>query len=87
MLPLRAQEVGKYFKTVAQGITEVANPFYQRDIEDIAPGSGAIIQKGIEKVAVYRDPAGETHAFRAECPHLGCLVQAGPPHFLNMCCT
>ena len=62
----------------------MVNPFYQRDIEDIAPGSGAVIQKGIEKVAVYKDPAGETHAFRAECPHLGCLVQAGPSPYCNM---
>ena len=64
------QEAGEYFTTVAKALSEVVNPTYQRDIEDIVPGCGAILQKGLEKVAVYKDETGETHAFRAACPHL-----------------
>ena len=45
------------------------------DIEDMAPDSGATIQKGLRKVAVYKDPEGKKHAFSALCPHLGCLLQ------------
>ena len=29
---------------------------------------------GFQKIAVYRDPKGETHRLSATCPHLGCIV-------------
>ena len=45
------------------------------DIEDMAPESGAVIQKGLRKVAMYKDADGKKHAFSALCPHLGCLLQ------------
>jgi Rieske Fe-S protein len=41
---------------------------------EIAPGSGAVIQSGLQKIAVYRDDQGETHECSASCPHLGCVV-------------
>lgn len=43
-------------------------------VQEIKPDSGAVVREGIKKVAVYRDPQGEIHAFSAVCPHLGCLV-------------
>lgn len=60
---------------MVQGLTENLNPFYLQDIEDMKPCSGAVVQKGLEKVAVYVDEQGGKHAYRAVCPHLGCLVQ------------
>jgi glycine/D-amino acid oxidase-like deaminating enzyme/nitrite reductase/ring-hydroxylating ferredoxin subunit len=42
---------------------------------EIAPGSGAIVRRGLEKLAVYRDHEGELHECLAACPHLGCIVQ------------
>jgi glycine/D-amino acid oxidase-like deaminating enzyme/nitrite reductase/ring-hydroxylating ferredoxin subunit len=42
--------------------------------EEIAPGSGAVMRKGLVKVAVYRDPEGRIHSRSAICPHLGCIV-------------
>ena len=45
------------------------------DIEDMAPDSGAVIQKDVRKMAVYKDAVGNTHAYSAVCPHLGCLLQ------------
>jgi len=42
--------------------------------DEIAPGSGAIVRKGLEKIAVYRDPQGKLHERNAACPHLGCVV-------------
>jgi len=42
--------------------------------EEIKPGSGAVLRRGLTKVAVYRDPKGETHTCSAICPHLGCVV-------------
>lgn len=40
----------------------------------IEKASGAVIQKGVEKLAVYKDEKGEIHEFSAVCPHLGCVV-------------
>ena len=42
--------------------------------DDIAPGTGAVLRQGLTKVAVYKDPQGQTHACSATCPHLGCVV-------------
>jgi len=41
----------------------------------IAPGSGAVIQRGLRKVACYRDPSGSLIERSAVCPHLGCIVR------------
>jgi hypothetical protein len=45
-----AQEVASVTKTVTEGYAELANPLYQRDIEDIVPGEGAVVQRGVQKV-------------------------------------
>jgi glycine/D-amino acid oxidase-like deaminating enzyme/nitrite reductase/ring-hydroxylating ferredoxin subunit len=42
--------------------------------EEIAPGAGAIVRRGIAKVAVYRDEDGTLHERSALCPHLGGIV-------------
>ncbi len=44
-------------------------------VEEIKPGEGAIISRGLRKVAAYRDPQGEVHEFSAVCRHLGCIVK------------
>ncbi|HYJ79880.1 MAG TPA: FAD-dependent oxidoreductase [Longimicrobiaceae bacterium] len=45
-----------------------------KSTDEIAAGSGAILQKGLTKVAAYRDPAGVLHERVANCTHLGCIV-------------
>ena len=47
-------------------------------VDEIARDSGAIVRRGLEKIAVYRDPNGALHACHAACPHLGCIVQWNP---------
>ena len=42
--------------------------------DEIPPGRGAVVRRGLSKVAVYRDDNGRAHACSAVCPHLGCLV-------------
>lgn len=42
--------------------------------EEIAPGEGAVVRRGIAKVAVYRDEEGTLHERSAVCPHLGGVV-------------
>ena len=45
---------------------------------DVRPGSGAIVRRGLEKIAVYRDEQGQVHECLAKCPHLGCVVHWNP---------
>jgi len=44
-------------------------------VEQIKRGSGAIIRRGLSKVAVYRDVHGKVIERSALCTHLGCVVQ------------
>ena len=40
----------------------------------LAPGEGAVLRRGLTKVAAYRDYDGMLHEHSAVCPHLGCIV-------------
>jgi glycine/D-amino acid oxidase-like deaminating enzyme/nitrite reductase/ring-hydroxylating ferredoxin subunit len=42
--------------------------------EEIAPGTGAVVRRGVSKLAVYRDEAGDLHEYSAICPHLKAVV-------------
>jgi len=42
--------------------------------DEVAPGTGAIMRRGLSKVALYRDDTGALHEFSAVCTHLGCVV-------------
>jgi nitrite reductase/ring-hydroxylating ferredoxin subunit len=42
--------------------------------DQIPPGGGAVVRRGLHKVAVYREPGGRLHERSATCPHLGCVV-------------
>jgi len=44
-------------------------------LEEIPSGSGAVLRRGLSKVAVYRDEDGNVHECSAVCPHLQCIVQ------------
>jgi Rieske Fe-S protein len=44
-------------------------------VEDVAPGEGALLRRGLTKVAVYRDPSGRVVERSAVCRHLGCFVE------------
>jgi nitrite reductase/ring-hydroxylating ferredoxin subunit len=46
-----------------------------KSVNDIPPGHGAVVRRGLHKLAVYRDEAGAVHERSATCPHLGCVVQ------------
>ena len=43
-------------------------------IDEIANDSGAVLRRGVSKIAVYRDGRGHAHELSAVCPHLGCIV-------------
>jgi glycine/D-amino acid oxidase-like deaminating enzyme/nitrite reductase/ring-hydroxylating ferredoxin subunit len=59
--------------TAAQ-YADLVTPGEVADVDDIAPGEGAVLREGLKKTAVYRDEAGVVHACSAICPHLGCVV-------------
>jgi nitrite reductase/ring-hydroxylating ferredoxin subunit len=40
----------------------------------IAPGTGAVLRSGLDRIAAYRDQDGALHRRKAACPHLGCVV-------------
>ncbi len=57
---------GQYAAWMTPG--EVGTP------EEIKPGTGAVIRRGLSKIVVYRDDAGKLHERSAVCPHLRCIV-------------
>jgi Rieske Fe-S protein len=42
--------------------------------DDIPREGGAVLRRGLEKIAVYRDAQGAVHERSAVCTHLGCIV-------------
>ena len=43
-------------------------------LDDIDPGTGAVMNLGQGKIAVWRDDGGVPHAVSASCSHKGCIV-------------
>ena len=43
-------------------------------VDALAPGQGAVLRRGLSKIAAYRDYDGMLHEHSAVCPHLGCIV-------------
>lgn len=46
--------------------------------DDIGPRNGAVIRRGLHKIAAYRDADGTLHERSAVCTHLGCIVAWNP---------
>ena len=49
-------------------------PAEVRSASQVAPGTGAVLRRGLRPVAIYRDPGGATHELSAVCTHLGGIV-------------
>jgi Rieske Fe-S protein len=43
-------------------------------VREIEHECGAVLRRGMRKVAAYRDADGKVHEMSAVCPHLGCIV-------------
>ena len=48
---------------------------YVDSVDEIAPGTGAIVRVRGRRCAVHRTPEGEVRALSPRCTHLGCLVR------------
>jgi Rieske Fe-S protein len=69
--------LGKFAKesiNVAEQYVDLVTPGEVDSREEIAPGAGAILRRGLKKIAAYKDEAGAVHEFSAVCRHLGCIV-------------
>ena len=66
--------VNENVNVVAQ-YADLVTPGDVSDLSEIAPGHGAIVRRGADKVAVYRDEGGALHERSAFCTHLGCVVR------------
>ena len=60
---------------VAAQYKDLATPGEISDVSELKAGDGAIMRRGLTKVACYRDEAGALHERSAICTHLGCVVQ------------
>lgn len=45
-----------------------------KSVDEIEPGAGAIVRRGMTKIAACRDDDGKLTELSAVCPHLGCVV-------------
>jgi glycine/D-amino acid oxidase-like deaminating enzyme/nitrite reductase/ring-hydroxylating ferredoxin subunit len=69
------KEFAKENLNVAGQYADLVTPGEIDDVSQLTPGSGAILRRGIAKVAVSRDETGALHERSAFCTHLGCVVQ------------
>jgi glycine/D-amino acid oxidase-like deaminating enzyme/nitrite reductase/ring-hydroxylating ferredoxin subunit len=59
---------------VARQYVDWLTPGEVRSADEIPTGSGALMRRGLHKIALYRDVQGALHEQSAVCPHLGCIV-------------
>jgi Rieske Fe-S protein len=70
--------VGEYAKENAHSAAAYAGWLKRGDVEaveEIKPGEGAIVRRGLHMVAACRDASGKLTELSAVCPHLGCIVE------------
>jgi glycine/D-amino acid oxidase-like deaminating enzyme/nitrite reductase/ring-hydroxylating ferredoxin subunit len=61
---------------VAKQFLKLSPTFSDADsAAEVQPGTGAVIQRGLKKVAVYRDETGQAHEMSALCTHLQCVIR------------
>ena len=67
-----------YIKENIKGLAQTLDWITPGDVDkekDILKGEGAIVRKGSDKIAVYKNDSGRVHKCSAVCPHLGALVR------------
>jgi glycine/D-amino acid oxidase-like deaminating enzyme/nitrite reductase/ring-hydroxylating ferredoxin subunit len=69
-----ATEFLKENLNVAVQYTDWVTPGEVACAEDLSPGEGGVVRRGLRKVACYRDEEGQLHEFSAVCPHLAGIV-------------
>ena len=67
-------EFAKENLNVAAQFADLIAPGEVESASEIQPGTGAVIRRGLMKIAAYRDDSGKVHERSAICRHLGCVV-------------
>jgi Rieske Fe-S protein len=73
--PLRASS--RFLKETANMACQYSDgvpPGEVSSVDEIERDSGAILRRGLKKIAVYRGKRGALYKRSAVCPHLGCIV-------------
>ncbi|RAJ68992.1 glycine/D-amino acid oxidase-like deaminating enzyme [Streptomyces sp. Amel2xB2] len=74
--PREAPAVLRFQSTVAgRFVGDRLRSSYADSVEEIAPGTGAIVRVRGRRSAVHRTPEGEVRALSPRCTHLGCFVR------------
>jgi glycine/D-amino acid oxidase-like deaminating enzyme/nitrite reductase/ring-hydroxylating ferredoxin subunit len=68
------KEFAKENLNVAAQYADYVTPGELDSTDSVLPGNGAIVRRGLSKVAAYRDKEGILHERSAVCTHLGCIV-------------
>jgi Rieske Fe-S protein len=63
---------------VAAQYASLVTPGEISDPAEVPAGEGAVMRRGLQKLAVYRAPTGEVTTCSAICPHLKCVVGWNP---------
>ena len=73
--------LGEFVKEQANTLAQYKDLLTGGEVHDAAQvrrGQGAVLRKGLKKLAVYRDEADALHVRSAICTHLGCVVSWNP---------
>ena len=77
-----AKSLGEYARENVNVVAQYRDYVTPGDVRETeappALDSGAVVRRGLKKVAVYCDDAGNLHECSAVCPHLGCIVAWNP---------
>jgi glycine/D-amino acid oxidase-like deaminating enzyme/nitrite reductase/ring-hydroxylating ferredoxin subunit len=69
-----AVEFAKENLNVAAQYTDYVTGGEEDSVGEVEAGAGAVVRRGLSKIAVYRDEQGTLHERSAVCTHLGCIV-------------
>jgi glycine/D-amino acid oxidase-like deaminating enzyme/nitrite reductase/ring-hydroxylating ferredoxin subunit len=69
-----AKEFAKETSNMVSQYTDWLTPGDVPSPDEIARDSGAVVRRGLNKIAIYRDENGNLHERSATCTHLGCIV-------------
>ena len=69
-----AKEFARENLNVAAQFTDYLTPGEVESAGETERGKGAVVRRGLTKVAVYKDEEGAVHERSAVCRHLGCIV-------------
>src|SRR6185503_13163970 len=60
---------------VAKEYLDLLTPGEVKSHAEIAADTGAVMRRGLHKIACYKDASGVVHEHSAICTHLGCVVR------------